>query len=260
MAMLAKAPEERPSTMASIVDKIEVLLGASSDRFGAAITVPPDFPARHVAEDEIEYPSPSGTTLVDPNRGDAPRKPAPRLVFQAGDTAVLHETTTTLSRTAAESAGPKTVSPRSRVSVGLGVGALVLGGLAVVYARFGGQSTVHREESPTLPSTVPARERDVTFDVENAPPGLSVEVDGRPGALPATLPSGPESHLLTFRAPGFKPEDARVDGTRSRTIILNMQPLDTKKDERANAPTPPPPRPHPNRPTPRKKHDGFTDL
>ena len=42
----------------------------------------------------------------------------------------------------------------------------------------------------------------VVVEVEKAPPGLRVSVDGRPTTLPVRLPRGSRAHALRFEAPG----------------------------------------------------------
>ncbi|HEX7499489.1 MAG TPA: hypothetical protein VF524_04205, partial [Polyangia bacterium] len=63
-------------------------------------------------------------------------------------------------------------------------------------------------------------------EVENAPPGLHVTVDGVAKEMPISLPTGPERHTLLFAAPGYESTEVRVDGTRAyRSLVLAMKPL-----------------------------------
>jgi hypothetical protein len=72
----------------------------------------------------------------------------------------------------------------------------------------------------------PAPAKIVTIEVENAPPGLHVTVDGVAKELPLTLPAGPAIHTLLFTAPGYESAEVRVDGTREhRSLVLAMKPL-----------------------------------
>ena len=64
------------------------------------------------------------------------------------------------------------------------------------------------------------------MEVENAPPGLRVTVDGEAKELPLTLPAGTASHVLLFAAPGYESTEVHVDGTREhRSLVLAMKPL-----------------------------------
>ena len=82
------------------------------------------------------------------------------------------------------------------------------------------------ERAPVAPAKPAVEPKRAVVEVENAPPGLQVIVDGQPGALPISLPFGSETHLLEFSAPGFDPTEVRVDGTRERrSLVVAMKPV-----------------------------------
>jgi len=89
----------------------------------------------------------------------------------------------------------------------------------------------------------------VTIELEKAPAGLVVNLDGRPADVPVTIPFGPAGHELRLAAPGFKDEVLRIDGKRDRTIVLNMQAKPIS-----------PPRAKPREHRSEKKSEGFDDL
>jgi len=99
-------------------------------------------------------------------------------------------------------------------------------------------AVVATKEVPAPP--VPAKS--ATVEVENAPPGLHVTVDGVAKELPLALPAGPAMHALLFTAPGYESTEVRVDGTREhRSLVLAMKPL-----------APPAPEPEKKSPGPKK--------
>lgn len=82
------------------------------------------------------------------------------------------------------------------------------------------------ERAPVAPAKPAVEPKRAVVEIENAPPGLQVMVDGLAGTPPISLPFGPEMHLLEFSAPGFDPTEVRVDGTRERrSLVVAMKPV-----------------------------------
>jgi serine/threonine-protein kinase len=280
-AMLAKNPADRPQSMNDVVRHIEAFLGVGAAQFPALVAVPAGFPVG-VSSDELPDELPTG----ERGGGGASNRPIP-LTPITGGTSLLPQPQTTFSQTASELARPRGPAPGSGgklLKAGLVV-TLLAGGAAGVFALLpsparerrikpGAGSADTEQAAPAGPaqaqSPEPSRPRNVSIELENGPLGLSVEIDGRLTSVPVAVARGSETHRLTFRAPGFKPEVAEVDGSRDRTIVLNMErqlaspPTDKPRAQRASPrpkaaskatsedPTP--------KPTLRKKHDGFTDL
>jgi hypothetical protein len=68
----------------------------------------------------------------------------------------------------------------------------------------------------------PAPAAFVTVELEGAPEGVVVLVDGIPGPLPIRLPRSADKHQLEFRAPGRRPVNMTLDGTKDRSLSLMM--------------------------------------
>jgi hypothetical protein len=90
----------------------------------------------------------------------------------------------------------------------------------------------------------------ITVEVEGAPEGLQVTVDGDGGSLPVRLPRDGAVHKLVFRAPGFQPETRIIEASKSQIVSLSLKPAketppkDEVKEQRLAPPvrTPLPPR------------------
>jgi eukaryotic-like serine/threonine-protein kinase len=115
--------------------------------------------------------------------------------------------------------------------------------------------------APSLPSTV-------TVEVEGAPEGLRVTVDGDEASLPLRLPRDGSDHRLVFRAPGFQPETRIIGSSSSQVISLSLKPQKPAADSESAEDRPPtrapkvprhrPPRP-PSKATGRGS-DVITDI
>ena len=283
--MLAKDVAQRPQAMADVVRELEDLLGVPSSQFVRLVKVPEGFPVHGAGEDlpEPRQGDPLDTTgralatveVPDPvTRPVSPPPSAlPRTVVRAGYTKILPESNTTLSQAAAPGPDrPARASSRIALKVGIAVGALALGGLALFVLWPATQASKETSSTaapstawmpgpaaqaavPTMAIEAPAREaptatpKVVTIDLEKAPDGLVVRLDGQPATVPVTVPFGDATHELRLEAPGFKGEILRVDGRRDKTIVLNMQAM-----------PPPPVKAKRREPRPRKRNEGFDDL
>ncbi len=86
-----------------------------------------------------------------------------------------------------------------------------------------------------MPSRRPTKSF-ATIELEGAPDGLIVTLDGKPTAVPVAVPAGPAIHDLRFEAAGFEPRDIRVTGDRDRSIVLDMTPVAVEAPAAAKLP------------------------
>ena len=235
--LLAKSPAERFASMSEVAAAIEAL------RSGAPL------PAR------VPASSATGTAML-PAQGAPPKGPTPSVIPTAVLPAVPRATaTTTLSENAAERLERTQLrrgAPRWAWFVTAGAAAvLVLGtaGLSLLRsrsARAPAESAV--EESapaspavappPATPTPTPAEPRTVTVEVDDAPAGLTLTLDGAAAELPARLPAGDQVHELVFRAPGHRARTLRLDGSQNRRVTLALEPTPAATPEPAKTPPP----------------------
>jgi serine/threonine-protein kinase len=242
--MLVKDPAQRTQTMSEVVAWIESILGVPAPQFAANVRPPPGFPVHGVPEPEPEpVPAPDPHRSSPSTRPDPANEPVPRtLLAQAGGTKVIPRGDTTLGQAAV--AVPEAPAPRpsrTGLKVALGLGAAALAGAAVYVAlgRPGFPTDVPETSTsaasaspapvvstPPLPSRpAPPAPSVVSIELEGAPAGLSVTLDGRPSAVPISVPAGPALHDLGFVASGFEPRVVTIDGSRNRSIVLDMKPV-----------------------------------
>jgi hypothetical protein len=157
---------------------------------------------------------------------------------------------------------------QNRLKIGIAVGALALAGLGV-FALWPAQQASTSTRSTTLaasaaapaaqleiptnvpeapPREPPTTPKVVAIDLEEAPAGLVVQLDGQPAGVPLTVPFGLATHELRLEAPGFKGELLHLDGTHDRTIVVNMQAMPR-----------PPAKAKPRKQSTRKRDEGFSD-
>ena len=184
-AMLAKSPDERPASMPEVVAQASAV--------------------RRRLEAGGFVPVAGGT-----QRGTRP----------GGGV-----TQTTLSEQAAEQVKPAHGNRR-----GLGLAAVGLAGAAILAGLFMMMRRPASAPGAKSASTLAAGRvplagdgHVVRLEVADAPPGITVEVDGRSATLPLELPAGAREHALVFRAPGYRPRELRVDGSMNRLVTLAME-------------------------------------
>jgi hypothetical protein len=103
---------------------------------------------------------------------------------------------------------------------------------------------------------------EVTVEVQDAPVGLLVSVDGsEPGPLPIRLQKGSGQHRLVFQAPGHRSRTMKLDATRDLSLVLSLAKLPdapgAKGAKGGKGSTSPPPAAAPSI---TKKSNAFTDL
>jgi serine/threonine-protein kinase len=99
-----------------------------------------------------------------------------------------------------------------------GLPALKLAGVAAIGAAAvaallapGGTKRRPALQAAGPPLAAPAQRGDVLVNVDRAPPGLRVTLDGAPVSLPISVPRGSGIHRLTFEAPGHEPWSTEID-------------------------------------------------
>ena len=156
---------------------------------------------------------------------------APAVAQAAADSPAPHPTTLGLAVGTVETRTRRPSYTRRRWLVAAGLAAVALAMVAIFGLR---RSPTPVAPQPPAPPPDAAKEipkpitpaKVATVEVENAPPGLHVTVDGVAQELPVALPVGPEVHTLVFEAPGYEPTELHVDGTREhRSIVLAMKQL-----------------------------------
>ncbi len=252
--LLAKSPADRFSSMNEVAAAIEAL------RTGAPLPAPARVPA-----------SATGTAVL-PAQGDRPRQgPTPSVIPTAVLPAVRTTATTTLSENAAERLRPtehRRRAPRWPLIAG-GAAVLALGAAGVVVllrphaapaptatpaettadktataTTAQKTATATTAPAPTTPVSPPPPEpRTVTVEVDDAPAGLTLTLDGAAAELPAHLPAGDQVHELTFRAPGRRARTLHLDGSQSRHVTLALEPA-TASTTTTEPSKPAPPRDH----------------
>ena len=252
MAMLAKDPEQRPSSMVEVAAALRAMvphLPRAARPFQAhAPTLPGAFARTAVlppANVPMATPMPASATPMS-------RTPPPP------HTTLAH-TTGTMDAIDDRRSPPSTrrgwLLGATAAIVALGVGAVVFTDVLSPTPRrrkrgAGGapdEETTPVEvvppppERPRPPRVVPEDPQPVTIDIEGGPDDLQLAVDGHPATLPLTLPRDGAVHKVTFRAPGYQPETRMIEASRSQTLTLDL-----KREEHRDKP------PRPDRPRPPK--------
>jgi hypothetical protein len=109
---------------------------------------------------------------------------------------------------------------RMRPRLAVVAGTLVVAVMAVVAWRLLPRSLPAVQPLQSAP--YPPAPAFVSVELEGAPPGVVVLVDGAPSPLPIRLPRSNDRHQLEFRAPGRRPLSMTIDGTKDRSISLMM--------------------------------------
>jgi serine/threonine protein kinase len=247
--LLAKSPADRFSSMNEVAAAIEAL------RTGAPMPAP-----------ATRVPASATGTAVLPAQGDRPGQgPTPSVIPTAVLPAVRTTATTTLSENAAERLQPtehRRRAPRWPLIAGAAaVLVLGIGGVALLRphrapapaatppetaAEKTAPATTAAAPTPAIPTPVappPPEPRTVTVEVDDAPAGLTLTLDGATAELPARLPAGDQVHELTFRAPGHRARTLHLDGSQSRHVTLALEPAAASRTTTDPA-KPAPPRDH----------------
>jgi serine/threonine-protein kinase len=254
MAMLAKEPAQRPQSMAEVAAALRTIarrLPAPPEPFRVQIAAPQDLSA-----DDAPAVAPARPFV---RRRDSMRledtQPRPGHAVGAG----ANGTRTRRWRRAALVLVPAALA---------GLGGVVLwmrgrGSAPLVHAR----PAVDPAAVPASPPVPPPPSSSATIRVEvtNAPPGLSVLVDGAATNYPVELARDGKPRRLEFRAPGFEPDSRVVYASNDQALALALRRVGPRRPapraaaERRRAPAAEAPRPTPPLP-PRKRVEVITDL
>ena len=230
--MLVKDPGQRTQTMEEVVSSIESLLRVPSSQFATRVTAPSGFPTAGEAE-----PAPALVPIPTARRRTvAAHVAAGAAGSDQGAAQPGHYAEPRRGRRARPAAAATRVADRlqdrSRRQRSRG------GGSGAVHFLAPSRAPDERTRADATRRRIScARERDcqcvlrrptksfATIELEGAPNGLSVTLDGKPTAVPVAVPAGPAIHDLRFEAAGFEPRDIKVAGDRDRSIVLDMTPV-----------------------------------
>jgi eukaryotic-like serine/threonine-protein kinase len=211
LRMLAKAPEDRPQTMAEIVAAIDEQ-GAPSALKGSSVLLSSARPLNLA----LPVGDARGLPTLPAGGGDHAVSPAP------AEPAAGSKPSGPVAEARAE-----VPSGRRKKAWAIGAAGVVIAGLAfLLLGRGSGGEPRGGSARPPVASQLPTPAtppKTIDVDVEDRPPGLTVTVDGRPARVPLSLPLGPESHTLVFAAAGYEPMTRTLDATKSRTLVLAMR-------------------------------------
>jgi serine/threonine protein kinase len=253
MAMLAKDPDHRPSSMVDVAAALRAMaphMPRATRPFQAhAPTLPGAFARTAVLP-------PPNLPMATP----MPGVPTPMSRTPPPPHTTLAHTTGTMDSLDQHRLPPP---PRRRgfllgataATVALGIGAIVFTDVLSPGPKRRKRSVTGAPDEETTPVEVvtppterprpprvvtPEEPQPVTIDIEGGPDDLQVAVDGRPVTLPLTFPRDGVVHKVTFRAPGYLPETRMIEASRSQTLTLDL-----KRDERPERPSRPRPEKHP---------------
>ena len=79
--------------------------------------------------------------------------------------------------------------------------------------------------APPAAAPKPAEEppRPARVALTGLPPGASVTLDGAAVSPPLAIPRGAETHRVTVSAEGYQPAELTVDGSRDRTLSIELK-------------------------------------
>jgi eukaryotic-like serine/threonine-protein kinase len=226
LRMLAKEPSDRPSSMADVAASLRGIFTRLPRTTVPFRVEPPALPEmRSVPLPAYSTPRPNHAT---PNAATPPH-------------GTLDQSTGTLDSPGTARKGGR------RAAVVLTT--LALAGIAVYYA-FGDRlvqslrgasqaASATAEHAPPRPNPMtaeppppaPVEAATVTMDIDRAPEGLELLVDGKPGKFPLRFPRDGAAHRLDFQAPGYESESRMVEATHSQILKLSLKKLDVRPEK-----------------------------
>ena len=227
LAMLAKAPEARPASMAEVGARLRALRDPSLD--GRPLPIASSAPAapRPSLDDGLSTElAPTGSlapTQALPAEGGFARTQSLAAGAATAKTAVLpapsHPRLTTLGASAVEAAPARPPGkPRHGLALALFAVVAIAGGtVAATKLR---SSPEARPPVPAAPPPPPPAEEWVTIRLAGGPPGVTASIDGQPAELPLRLRKGAPARALRLEAPGHQPRTVTVDGSEDRSLAL----------------------------------------
>jgi serine/threonine protein kinase len=229
MSMLAKEPAARPSTMGEVSARLRAMID----------WLPPAIQPFQVATPSLSEDLHSRTAILPV--AVSPMMYSPSLASRPQQTPLPPHTT--LEHTTGTMDTPeRLLRPPSRrgwvlsVSAALlaivGVGAYLFSDEIVDRTRPRKPAVSSEEAEADLPTKThgePSLPATITVEVEGAPDGLKVTVDGDPvSSLPVRLPRDGAVHKMLFKVPGYQPETRIIEASKSQVVALSLKPI---KDE-----------------------------
>jgi eukaryotic-like serine/threonine-protein kinase len=221
LRMLAKEPADRPGSMADIAASLRGMFARLPRTTVPFRVEPPALPeVRSVPLPAYSTPRPNQAT---PHHATPP-------------TGTLDQSTGTLD------SSPGSVRKGGRRTFVV-LSVLALAGVAV-YFGFGDRLVQSMRGAPAAPPTAehapakppqtnvepppppPVEAATVTMDIDRAPEGLELLVDGKPGKFPLQFPRDGGAHRLDFQVPGYEPESRMVEATHSQILKLSLKKLE----------------------------------
>jgi serine/threonine protein kinase len=243
LACLAKDPRDRPPSMERLTSMLSEagaadVIHLQTPVAGAPLARPmissgPRSPVGAAASPRLAATTPMPASASAPTLVKAPvATPA-----SIGGTRLLPQEPTTLGGGASQ-IGDTLAPPRKtgrRVALALSIGVAAVTAIVVARGVGGHPPPLATPEAPAAapPVSVPAsspppaaqRAAPETSSIEltGLPPGASIVMDGRLASLPLTMPRRQETHKVIVDAEGYEPFALSVDGTRDRTISVEMK-------------------------------------
>jgi serine/threonine protein kinase len=239
MQMLAKEPSDRPQTMGEVASSLRAMV---------------DYLPPAIYPFKAQAPSPTGAmsrTAILPATPSPVLSPPPAAYTQAqvfGQTNVppsyhsrrsMVPNTTFEQSTGSFEAPMRQVLPprRTGLIVGAALAVVIVGvGLALFWDQITGRPIQHgdvvdedsnpnRQYGGVRPpvDNVPPLSAIIDIEVDGAPAGLEVTVDGRPARVPLRMNRDNAAHRLVFSAPGYEPETQIIEASSSRIVNLSMK-------------------------------------
>jgi serine/threonine protein kinase len=237
MSMLAKEPGDRPSTMGEVSSMLRAMVDWLPPAVSPFQVQPPSLGAENQSRTAI-LPVAVSPLMYTPSMASRPA-PTPLPPHTT-----LEQSTGTLDapdrlRRAPGRRGWMFPVAAALVAI-LGVGAYLFSDELIDHGHARrtpgeeaeGETTPGRADPPTgaraaaLPATI-------TVDVESAPDGLKVTVDGDLTSLPVRLSRDGSVHKLLFKVPGYQPETRIIEASKSQIVALSLKPIkdDTPPDD-----------------------------
>jgi serine/threonine protein kinase len=278
MQMLAKEPDDRPQTMGEVASSLRAMIDyLPPPIYPFHPQAPP--PAAGAMSRTAVLPAMPSPVLSPP-----PYTPVPTPAHRR----TMVPSTTFEHSTGTFAASSHSEPPRRRglligvavVVVGVGVGAYLFSDQLAGRGAGRSQGDVTEEDNPRQsagPAHVdpgPAPTATITIEVDGAPEGVEVTVDGEPNGLPLRLARDNAAHRLVFKAPGYEPETRIIEASTSQVIALSLKAIKQPDPQQAapaarhnvrparpyyRAPAQPQPPPRTN-PPPKRGSDLIIDI
>jgi serine/threonine protein kinase len=234
MSMLAKEPGDRPSTMGEVSARLRAMVD----------WLPPAVQPFQVQAPSLSDENHSRTAILPV--AVSPLMYAPSLASRPSATPLpphttLEHTTGTLDTPERLRQSPSRrgwlLSVTAALLAIVGVGAYLFSDEIVDRTHPHRKTAVITEEGETDPLNGPGSGRaqptlaaTITVEVEGAPDGLKVTVDGDLVSLPVRLPRDGSVHKLLFKVPGYQPETRIIEASKSQVVSLSLRPIKDEPD------------------------------